>query len=57
MNMNEVSDMIDDCELRDAEWCIRCGTDLVSDEDFQTGVCCDCWDSDKDGDLDDEGDY
>lgn len=25
------------------EKCIRCGTILISDEDFETGICPDCW--------------
>ena len=27
----------------DEEDCIRCGTELISDEDFKTGICPDCW--------------
>lgn len=33
--------------------CLRCGKELESKEDFQTGICADCWDPDLDGDIDD----
>ena len=33
--------------------CLRCGTELESKEDFQTGICAECWDPDFDGDIDD----
>jgi len=34
--------------------CLRCGKDLKSKEDFQTGICADCWEPDFDGDVDEE---
>ena len=34
--------------------CLRCGKDLKSKEDFQTGICADCWDPEVDGDVDEE---
>lgn len=34
--------------------CLRCGKELKTKEDFQTGICADCWDPDVDGDVDDE---
>jgi len=33
--------------------CLRCGKELVSKEDFDTGVCPECWDPEFDGDIDD----
>ena len=32
------------------ETCLRCGCELHTAEDFQTGICADCWDPDKDPD-------